>query len=191
MRAAPVPRPRWRRWKRRGRWRIRCRSRRTRPQSMALRSTTTASAAPRSSCCPIRTSALPMSRGSGRSSLRFDAEDRRAARNRRQIRGLSRPPDRRHRILSPRRELRAARRARLRGAAGPLERSPAEAADAAAAHHRPGRPDRRHHAGGADACWSPMSRRARARAARPPDHGAKHDPNSRLTWPRTAPARCS
>ena len=37
---------------------IRCRSRRTRPSATGLRSTRTASAAPRSSCCPIRRSAL-------------------------------------------------------------------------------------------------------------------------------------
>ena len=119
--------PRWRRWTRRGRWRSRSRSRRTKRSGMALRSTRTASAAPPSSCCPIRTSALPTSRGSGRSSRRLDAEDRRAARDRRQIRGLSRPPGRRCRSLSPRRELRAAGRARLRGAARALQRSPAEA----------------------------------------------------------------
>ena len=49
---------------------------------------------------------------------RVRAEDRRAARDRRQIRGLSGPPDRRHRILPPRRKLRTARRTRLCGAAG-------------------------------------------------------------------------
>ena len=47
---------------------IRCRSRRTRRKSTAFRSIGTASAAPRSSCCPIRRSEWPTSRASGRSS---------------------------------------------------------------------------------------------------------------------------
>ena len=56
--------------RRRGRWRIRCRSRRTRPKSTAFRSIATASGAPRSNCCRIRTSDWPKSRASGRSSRR-------------------------------------------------------------------------------------------------------------------------
>ena len=48
---------------------------------------------------------------------------------------------------------------------GPFQRAPAEAPDAAAAHHRPGRPHRRHHAGRADACWSRMSAARKGRPA--------------------------
>ena len=75
---------------------------------------------------------VPTSPASGRSLAALEPQDRRAARDRRQIRGLSRPPGRRHRGLSARRKLRAAGRARLRGAAGPVQRSPPEAAGAAA-----------------------------------------------------------
>ena len=82
---------------------------------------------------------------------RSAAEDRRAARDRRQIRRLSVPPGRRHRRLSPGRKPRAAGWPRLRGSCAAFQRGPPEAATPASAHHWAGRPYRRHHAGGADA----------------------------------------
>ena len=52
-------------------------------------------------------------------------EDRRAARDRRQIRGLSGPPDRRHRMPTAATRASTAGRTRLCGAAGPVQRSSA------------------------------------------------------------------
>ena len=87
---------------------------------------------------------------------RARAEDRRADRDRCQVRRLSVAPGRRRRGVSARRKLRAAGRSRLRGAARTVERSETETDRASAAHHRPRRQHRRHDAGGADACWSRM-----------------------------------
>ena len=77
-------------------------------------------------------------------------QDRRAARNRRQIRGLSFAPGGGRRVLSPRRKRRPAGRHRLCRASRPVERGPSQAAKPPAAHDRSGRPPRRHHAGRAD-----------------------------------------
>ena len=57
-------------------------------------------------------------------------------------------------------------------------------ADAQAAHHRPGRPDRRHHAGGADAAGRPCAR-GRARAARRPDAAMPQSREQRMVDPRS------
>ena len=77
------------------------RSRRTRAIATALLSTRTASGAALSSCCRIRISASPNSRGFGPALASSHAEDRRATRNRRQIRGLPLAPGGRYRVLSP------------------------------------------------------------------------------------------
>ena len=77
-------------------------------------------------------------------------ENRRASRDRRQIRGLSQPAGGRRRVLSPRRKPRFSGRYRLCDAARALQRGPPQAASAPAAHHRPRQPDRRHYARGPD-----------------------------------------
>ena len=120
----------------------------------------TASGAPPSICCPIRTSA---SREIARiwpefaalppeiaEQLEIDAKyavylDRQAA----DVAAFRRDES-----------LRAAGRARLRRRPRPLQRSAAEARRRAAAHHRPGQPHRRHDAGGADAAGRPCPARA-------------------------------
>ena len=137
-------------WRRRGRWRNRCRSRRTRPQSTAFRSTTTASGARRSSCCRIRTLGSPRSRGSGRSSpelapkiaeqLEIDAKyavylDRQTA----DIESYRRDES----FELPESSTIAA----LPGLSNEIRQ---KLHAQRPAHHRPGRPHRRHDAGGAD-----------------------------------------
>ena len=140
----------------------RCRSRRTRPQRHGLALNHDGQRRTAFELLSYPTiSASPTLRASGRGFGELGAEDRRAARDRRQIRGLSRPPGRRRRGLPARRKLRAAGRSRLRGAAGAVQRGEAEARRASAAHHRPGRPHRRHHAGGADAAGRPCAARPR------------------------------
>ena len=99
-----------------------------RPSATASRSTRTASAAPRSSCCPIRTSDL-------RDVVADLAAARRdspptiaaAARDRRQVRGLSRPPGGRRRGLRRDEALELPDDLDYAADARPLERSAAEA----------------------------------------------------------------
>ena len=129
---------------------------------MGLPSTRTASGAAPSSCCRIPISGSEQLARDLAALRRAAAENRRAARDRRQIRRLPVPPGRRHRGLSPRRKPGVAGRPRLCRAARALQRGAAEAAVGAAAHHRPGRPHGRHHAGGADAAGG-ASQAARAR----------------------------
>ena len=77
-------------------------------------------------------------------------------------------PGRGRRGLSARRELRAAGRSRLCGGLPGLSNEVRQKLQShPAAHHRPGRPDRRHHAGGADAA----GRACAARRRRPPCDG--------------------
>ena len=83
--------PRWRRSRPRAAMaRSADRDARAKPRGMGLRCARTASAARPSSCCRIRISGSPNSRGSGREFGAARPQDRRAARNRRQIRRLSR-----------------------------------------------------------------------------------------------------
>ncbi len=89
-------------------------------------------------------------------------EDRRAARDRCQVRCLSFAPGRRHRGVPARRKLRAAGRSRLRIAARTVERSEAEAARSSSAHHRSREPHRRRDAGGAHAAGRACEARQKA-----------------------------
>ena len=148
----------------------RCRSRRPRRRATASRSTRTASAAPRSSCCRIRTLA---SRDLPRiwpqlgeltpkiaEQLEIDAKyavylERQAADVAafRRDESLELPDDLDYAALP-----------------GLSNEARQKLAADAAAHHRPGGPDRRHHAGGADAPRRayPPQRRGQ-RPPRPPD----------------------
>ena len=110
-----------------------------------------ASAAPPSSCCPIRISASAIWRGSGRvsASLRRKIAEQIEIDAKYDVYLSRQAAD----VESYRRDesLVLAGRYRLCGAARPVQRGPPQAASPPAAHHRPGRPHRRHHAGGADA----------------------------------------
>ena len=117
---------------------------------MAWRSTKTASAARRSKCCPIRISRWLIWPSSGRSLGELAPKIAEQIETDAKYRRLSGAPGVRYRVVSPRRELHAAGRLRLCLAAGPVERGQAEAHRQQAAHHRPGRQDRRRDAGGAD-----------------------------------------
>ena len=144
---------------------IRCRSRRTRRKSTAFRSIGTASAAPRSNCCPIRLwdcrsrAHLAAVRG-------VRAEDRRSSSrstpNTRSI-WTARPP-----TSQPTAATKASNcppNSIMRRWPGCPTKIRQKLQTLAARDHRPGRPDRWHHAGGADAAGRP--RPPCPRAARP------------------------
>ena len=102
--AASLRRRSWRRSKRRGRWRDSLSITPNEAQKHGLSLNHDGQRRTRVRAAVVSgPRASPMSRGSGRSSLSFGRQDRRAARDRRQIRGLSRPPGRRRRRLSARR----------------------------------------------------------------------------------------
>ena len=127
---------------------------------MAFRCARTASGARRSSCCPIRISASPIWRGSGRALANSTPRSPSSSRSTPNTMSISaaRPP-----TSNPigATKVSFCRRSRLCGAARAFQRSPPQAANASAADDRPGRPDRRHHAGGADAAGRALRRQHR------------------------------
>ena len=165
-------RPRWRRsTAARTLARFASRSRRTRRHGTASRSTTTASAAPRSSCCRIRPSGSLTSRASGRSlrdltpkiaeQLEIDAKyavylDRQTAdiASYRRDESFELPDDLDY--------------AALHGLSNEVRQ---KLQAHAAAHHRPGRPHRWHDAGGADAAGRPCPPRRQGPSRRLSDGG--------------------
>ena len=191
-----VRRRRWRRWTRRG---ALAQSLTVTPNEAGAPRTRAEPGRPaaqrRSSCCRIRISAWPTSRGSGRSSAESPERSPSRSKSTPSTRSIStaRPPiSRRYRRDEGLELPEALDYAAMPGLSNELRQ---KLQVDPAAHDRPGRPDRRHDAGGADAagraCAPRTSRSRRHGAMRP---RARADATRRqLTRPGQArkPSRCS